>query len=92
MVSAELVLPANRPVDLTLSAQDVVHSFYVRELRIQQDMVPGMQIPVHFIPTKIGQYEIACTQLCGLGHYRMRAYLQVLSEADFQKWTRAHRP
>jgi len=91
IVSAELVLPVDRPVDLILDAQDVIHSFYVRELRIQQDMVPGMRIPVHFTPTKIGKYEIACTQLCGLGHYRMRAYLEVMSEEDFQRWMLAHR-
>jgi cytochrome c oxidase subunit 2 len=90
-VSATLVLPVNRPVELLLGAQDVIHSFYVRELRIQQDMVPGMQVPVHFTPTRIGTYEIACTQLCGLGHYRMRAYLQVMSEENFQKWMRANK-
>ena len=90
VVSASLVLPVNQPVELILSSQDVIHSFYVRELRIQQDMVPGMQIPVYFTPTRIGKYEIACTQLCGLGHYRMRAYLEVVSQADFQKWMQAH--
>jgi cytochrome c oxidase subunit 2 len=86
--SATLVLPVNRPVELVLGAQDVIHSFYVRELRIQQDMVPGMQIPVRFTPTKIGKYEIVCTQLCGLGHYRMRAYLQVMPEMEFEQWMR----
>jgi cytochrome c oxidase subunit 2 len=91
VVSAELALPLNHPVDLVLGAQDVVHSFYIRELRIQQDMVPGMRIPVHFTPTKIGKYEIVCTQLCGLGHYRMRAYLRVMSETDFLRWIQAHR-
>ena len=91
VVSSELVLPVNRRVDLILDSQDVIHSFYVRELRIQQDMVPGMRIPVHFTPTKIGKYEIACTQLCGLGHYRMRAYLQVMSDPNFEKWMQAHR-
>lgn len=90
IVSATLVLPVNQPVELILSSQDVTHSFYVRELRIQQDMVPGMQIPVHFTPTRIGKYEIACTQLCGLGHYRMRAYLEVVSASDFQQWMWAH--
>jgi cytochrome c oxidase subunit 2 len=89
VVTTSLVLPVNRPVELVLEAQDVIHSFYVRELRIQQDMVPGMHIPVRFTPTKIGIYEIACTQLCGLGHYRMRAKLQVMSEAEFQKWMQA---
>jgi len=90
VVSASLVLPVNQPVELTLSSQDVIHSFYVRELRIQQDMVPGMQIPVRFTPTKIGKYEIACTQLCGLGHYRMRAYLEVVSASDFREWMEKH--
>ena len=85
-----LVLPVNRPVELLLVAQDVIHGFYVRELRIQQDMVPGMEIPVHFTPTRIGKYEIVCSQLCGLGHYRMRAYLQVVSQAEFDQWMRAH--
>jgi len=91
VVSAELVLPVNRPVELLLDSQDVTHSFYVRELRVQQDMVPGMHIPVHFTPTKVGRYEIACSQLCGLGHYRMRAFLRVLSESDFQSWIDTHR-
>ena len=90
VVSAELVLPENRSVDLFLSAQDVIHSFYVRELRVQQDMVPGMRIPVHFTPTKIGRYEVVCTQLCGLGHYRMRAFVRVVPEPEFESWMRAH--
>ena len=90
VVSATLVLPVNQPVELILNSQDVIHSFYVRELRVQQDMVPGMQIPVRFTPTRTGKYEIACTQLCGLGHYRMRAYLEVVSEKDFQKWMQDH--
>jgi cytochrome c oxidase subunit 2 len=90
IVTATLLLPVNQPVELLLSSQDVIHSFYVRELRIQQDMVPGMQIPVHFTPTKIGKYEIVCSQLCGLGHYRMHAYLEVISESDFQHWIQSH--
>src|SRR6185437_15882857 len=90
VVSAELILPENRPVDLFLTAQDVIHSFYVRELRVQQDMVPGMRVPVHFTPTKAGRYEVVCTQLCGLGHYRMRAYVRVVPETEFENWMRAH--
>lgn len=92
IVESNLVLPVNRPVEVLLDSQDVIHSFYVRELRIQQDMVPGMHIPVRFSATKVGKYEIACTQLCGLGHYRMRAYLQVMSQSDFQKWMQMHVP
>ena len=90
VVDPTLVLPVNRPVELLLLSEDVIHGFYVRELRIQQDMVPGMEIPVHFTPTRIGKYEIVCSQLCGLGHYRMRAYLEVVPEADFEKWIQAH--
>jgi cytochrome c oxidase subunit 2 len=90
LMTATLALPVNRPAEILLLSQDVIHGFYVRELRVQQDMVPGMEIPVRFTPTRIGKYEIVCTQLCGLGHYRMRAYLQVMSETDFEKWMEAH--
>jgi cytochrome c oxidase subunit 2 len=69
-----------------MHAKDVGHSFYVRELRIQQDFVPGLDIPMHFTATKAGKYEIVCTQLCGLGHYNMRAFLEVKSQEDFDQW------
>jgi cytochrome c oxidase subunit 2 len=58
----------------------------VRELRLKQDAVPGMVIHMHFDATAIGQYEIACAELCGLGHYRMRSFLNVVSQEDFDKW------
>ena len=86
IVSGELVVPVNREVQLLMHAKDVGHSFYVRELRIQQDFVPGLDLSVHFTATKIGKYEIVCTQLCGLGHYNMKAYLNVMSQADYEKW------
>jgi cytochrome c oxidase subunit 2 len=86
IVSAELDVPVNREIQLLMHAKDVGHSFYVRELRIQQDFVPGLDLAVHFTPTQIGKYEIVCTQLCGLGHYNMKAYLNVLSQEDFDKW------
>src|SRR4051812_210575 len=86
IVAAELAIPVDRQVNLTLHSKDVGHSFYVRELRIQQDFVPGLDLAVHFTATKPGRYEIVCTQLCGLGHYNMRAYLSVLSREDFDKW------
>jgi cytochrome c oxidase subunit 2 len=75
-----------------LRSKDVNHSFYVRELRVQQDLLPGLEIPVHFTTTEDalqhngGKYDIVCTQLCGLGHYKMHAYLQVMTEEDFEKW------
>jgi cytochrome c oxidase subunit 2 len=86
IVSGELAIPVDREVHLLMHAKDVGHSFYVRELRIQQDFVPGLDLSVHFTATKVGKYEIVCTQLCGLGHYNMKAYLSVLSQADFDSW------
>jgi cytochrome c oxidase subunit 2 len=86
IVSGELVVPVNREIQLLMHAKDVGHSFYVRELRIQQDYVPGLDLSVHFTATKIGRYEIVCTQLCGLGHYNMKAYLNVKSQEDYEKW------
>jgi len=86
IVAGELVIPVNREIQLMMHAKDVGHSFYVRELRIQQDFVPGLDLSVHFTATKIGKYEIVCTQLCGLGHYNMKAYLNVMSEADYENW------
>ena len=86
IVTAEMAVPVNQEIHLLLHAKDVGHSFYVRELRMQQDFVPGLDLSLHFTATKIGRYEIVCTQLCGLGHYNMRAYLSVLSQADYEDW------
>jgi len=86
IVTGQLVVPVNREVQLLMHAKDVGHSFYVRELRIQQDFVPGLDLAVHFTATKVGKFEIVCTQLCGLGHYNMKAYLNVMSEEDYERW------
>jgi cytochrome c oxidase subunit 2 len=86
IVTAELAVPANRQVHLLLHAKDVGHSFYVRELRLQQDFVPGLDTAIHFTATVPGKYEIVCTQLCGQGHYNMKAYLLVLPPAEFDAW------
>src|SRR5580698_11354863 len=86
VVVGSLVIPVNRPILLTLHSKDVGHSFFVRELRVQQDFVPGLDIPVHFTATKIGKYEIVCTQLCGLRHYNMKAYMEVVSQDDFDQF------
>jgi cytochrome c oxidase subunit II len=94
----QLYLPANKPIIVKLRSKDVIHSFNVPEFRVKQDAIPGLTIPVWFIPdvttaemrTRTGkpefQYEIACAQLCGLGHYRMRGFVTVLSTDEFQKW------
>jgi cytochrome c oxidase subunit 2 len=86
IVSASLAIPVNQPILLTLHAKDVGHAFYVPELRIQQDFVPGLVIPLHFTATKVVKKEIVCTQLCGLGHYNMRAYMEVMPENQFAQW------
>jgi cytochrome c oxidase subunit II len=86
IVVGELAIPVNREIHLLMHAKDVGHSFYVPALRIQQDFVPGLDLSMHFTATKVGKYEIVCTQLCGLGHYNMKAYLDVMSPEDFEKW------
>jgi len=86
ITSNQLNLPIDRPVLVHLSSQDVIHSFALYEMRVKQDAVPGLAIPVWFIPNRVGEYEIACSQLCGLGHFRMRGFVNVQSAADFQKW------
>jgi cytochrome c oxidase subunit 2 len=82
----QLGLPVDRPILVHLSSKDVIHSFGLFEMRVKQDAVPGLDIPVWFIPNRIGEYEIACSQLCGLGHYRMRGFVSVKSQADFDSW------
>ena len=94
----QLYLPANKPIIVKLRSKDVIHSFGVPEFRVKQDAIPGLTIPVWFVPnvttaemrSRTGnaefQYEIACAQLCGLGHFRMRGFVTVLAADEFQKW------
>jgi cytochrome c oxidase subunit II len=86
ITSGSLKVPAGRPIKLILHSRDVIHNFFVRELRLKQDIVPGMEIPFHFQADTIGTYEVPCSELCGLGHHQMRTTLQVMSPADFEKW------
>jgi cytochrome c oxidase subunit 2 len=86
VVPNQLHLPIDRPAFIYLSSKDVVHSFSLPVMRVKQDAVPGQVIPVWFLPTKTGDYEIACAQLCGLGHYRMRGYLTVETQEEFDAW------
>lgn len=83
LVVPTLTIPVNHEVELLIRGQDVIHSFFVRELRLQQDALPGLVVPLHFTADKIGKYEIVCTQLCGLGHSNMHSYLNVVSEEDY---------
>jgi len=89
VVTGTMYLPVNREVDLSLRAVDVIHSFFVPAFRFKQDAVPGLNIHMHFKPTTIGEYEIACAELCGLGHYKMHGMVHVVSQEDFDKWLAA---
>jgi cytochrome c oxidase subunit II len=80
-----LVIPVNRPVELILKSKDVTHSFWVPQLRFKQDLVPGMAIPVHFTVKKTGKYELACAELCGMNHYKMKSFMLVLPEDEFRE-------
>ena len=82
----QLHLPLGKPVLINLTSKDVIHSFFIPEFRIKQDAVPGMKIPVWFEPTQTGQYELVCAQLCGAGHYRMRADVKVQTAEEFETW------
>ena len=82
----QLVLPVDKPVIVYLSSKDVIHSFGIPQMRTKQDIIPGQQIPVWFVPTQTGEYEIACAQLCGLGHYRMRGFNKVKTQAEYDAW------
>lgn len=81
-----LTLPLGRTVVVQLSSRDVVHSFTLNEMRVKQDAVPGMTARVWFTPTQTGNWEIACSQLCGSGHYRMRGEYHVVSETEWDTW------
>ena len=88
LVMPVIAVPVDRPVEVIMRSKDVIHSFFVREMRIKQDVVPGMETRLHFTANTVGRYEVPCTELCGLGHSQMRTYLLVMSEQDFQDWLR----
>ena len=82
----QLNLPVGRPVIVHLSSKDVIHSFGLPQMRVKQDAIPGVEQRVWFTPTQTGEFEIACSQLCGLGHYRMRGFYTIQTQADFDAW------
>lgn len=87
-VRNQLHIPLDRPVVLRLTSEDVIHSFAVPEFRVRQDAVPGMRIDVWFQATVPGEYEIGCAELCGQGHYRMRARVYVHTPEEFDAWVK----
>jgi len=86
IVQDNFIVPVNKPVILHISSLDVIHSFAIRSMRICQDATPGFSVATWFTPTKAGKYKIACAQLCGMGHYTMRAVLEVVSQQEYDKW------
>lgn len=82
----DLPFPNGRPIAITLRSDDVQHSFFVPELRVKQDAVPGLQIPIWWESLKPGTYELTCAELCGWGHYKMKARVVAMPEAEFDAW------
>jgi cytochrome c oxidase subunit 2 len=82
----QLHFPVGKPVVATLTSKDVIHSFFLPEFRVKQDLVPGMKTRIWFEANRVGHWELACAELCGLGHYRMKGFVTVDTPEDFQKW------
>jgi cytochrome c oxidase subunit 2 len=82
----QLHLPVDKPVVVYLNSKDVIHSFGLPNFRVKQDAIPGETIPLWFEPAKTGKFEIVCSQLCGIGHYRMRGEVTIDSKDEFSKW------
>ncbi|MEP6662147.1 MAG: cytochrome c oxidase subunit II [Verrucomicrobiota bacterium] len=85
--SKEIHVPVNKPVIVYLTSKDVIHSFQIDPMRVTQDAIPGMTIPLHFTPITVGHYEIQCAQLCGSGHSTMSGFFTVDTAEDYEKWS-----
>ena len=81
----QLYLAQDRPVRVQVRSMDVIHSFFLPNFRVKQDAMPGMTIEIWFVPKETGDFDIACAQHCGLGHYRMRGQVHVVAAAEFDK-------
>jgi cytochrome c oxidase subunit II len=86
VVLNELVVPVDTPIVLQLASVDVIHSFYLPNFRVKMDAVPGAVNKLWFHPTKVGEYDIACAQHCGVNHYKMKALLRVVAKEDYKRW------
>lgn len=82
----DLHVPVNEEILIDLKSADVLHSFFLPNMRVKQDAVPGMKIPVWFRATETGVFDIVCAELCGWGHYKMKGRITVESREDFDKW------
>ena len=91
VTSGELVLPVNREARFTMQALDVIHSFWVPNFGQKMDAVPGISTEILVTPKQTGDFEVVCTELCGLGHATMRARARVVSEQQFRTWLEEQR-
>lgn len=85
--SDELVLPVDRPVLLQMESEDVIHSFWVPEFRVKQDLLPGQVRDLRFTPSEIGEYRLRCAEMCGAQHANMLATVRVVSQSEFEAWS-----
>jgi cytochrome c oxidase subunit 2 len=82
----DIHVPVNKPVIIKLTSLDVIHSFKLYNLRVNQDAIPGLMVPIHFEPTKTGKFQIYCAQLCGSAHFGMRGFFTVDTPEDYEAW------
>ena len=87
--NAEIAVPLDKEVIVSVTSLDVIHSFKVPAFRITQDAIPGLRLPVHFRPTKTNTFQINCAQLCGVGHSNMKGIIKVLPQAEFDAWNKS---
>jgi cytochrome c oxidase subunit II len=85
----QLHVPVGKTTVVYLSSKDVVHSFWIPQMRAKQDAIPGMTTMVRFTPTKTGNFEIVCAQLCGVGHYQMRGFVTVQTQSEYNDWLKS---
>ena len=93
VLKSDIVVPmkknkdgTSKSVTIDLASKDVIHCFKVLPLRVCQDVIPGLRIPIHFRPTKVGRYQVTCAQLCGDGHARMKGAVKVVDESEWDEW------
>jgi cytochrome c oxidase subunit 2 len=86
MKSKDLVLPLNKPVRIALKSEDVNHSLFIPAFRVKEDVIPGYDNYLWFIPTFVGEYEVLCTEYCGLLHSSMLSKARILEQPDYDKW------
>ena len=85
-ISTEMVLPVNQPARMDMTSTDVLHSFWVPEFRVKQDLVPGQTTTVRFTPIEVGEYKLRCAELCGLTHWNMLATVRVVEQDEYDRW------